>query len=183
VIRKDLARTAATLLVLAAGLLGCGRAPTPPAPDVVATYAGGQVTVDQVRRVVEGELRGLQVMAGNTLQPVKPGHLTPEVYRGLVQELVLDAMVRQLVKERQLDRKESIRHALKHGEEDVALDQLHGDLHAKQIQVPEQDVLRYYEANRAIGPSSATARSPRSGRKCGRGSRATARARTSRSTW
>jgi parvulin-like peptidyl-prolyl isomerase len=137
------------LLVLATGLLGCGRAPTPPAPDVVATYAGGQVTVDQVRRVVEGELRGLQVMAGNTLQPVKPGLLTPQIYRGLVQELVLDAMVRQLVKERQLDRKESIRHALKHGEEEVALDQLHGDLHAKQIQVPEQDVLRYYEANRA----------------------------------
>ncbi|MGH7359928.1 MAG: peptidyl-prolyl cis-trans isomerase, partial [Candidatus Rokuibacteriota bacterium] len=146
---RDLAQRVGMLLVLATGLLGCGRAPTPPAPDVVATYAGGQITVDQLRRLVQGELRGARVVVGDTLEPVKPEHLTPDIYRGLVRELVLDAMVRQLVKERQLDRKESIRHALKHGEEEVALGQLHGDLHAKQIQVPEQDVLRYYEANRA----------------------------------
>ncbi|MGH7359391.1 MAG: hypothetical protein ACREJR_11315, partial [Candidatus Rokuibacteriota bacterium] len=131
VVGRVLARTAGILVVLATGLLGCGRAPAPPAPDVVATYAGGQITVDQIRRLVEGETRGLRVVVGDTLQPVKPEHLTPEIYRGLVQELVLDAMVRELVKERQLDRKESIRHALKHGEEEVALGQLHGDLHAK----------------------------------------------------
>lgn len=136
------------LALLGSGLAGCGSEPAPPASDVVATYADGQVTVEQVRRFVQGELKGLRVLVGDKLEPAKPESLSIEVYRGVVRELVLDAMVRRLARERQLDRKETLRHALKHGEEDVALDQLHGNLHDKQIQVPEQDVLRYYEANR-----------------------------------
>ncbi|MFQ5830795.1 MAG: hypothetical protein ACE5JD_16810 [Candidatus Methylomirabilia bacterium] len=45
-------RTLAALVLVGAALTGCGRSPASPAPDVVATYTGGQVTVDQVRRLV-----------------------------------------------------------------------------------------------------------------------------------
>jgi len=63
----------ATLSVVALGALvfaACGRAPTPPSPDVVATYTGGQITVEQVRRLVQGELKGLRVLVGDKLEPV-----------------------------------------------------------------------------------------------------------------
>jgi hypothetical protein len=108
------------VFLVSVALAACGRGPDPPAPDVVATYTGGQVTLDQVRRLVDGDLKELRVVVGDKLEAVSPA--PGGVYRGLVQELV-DAMVRQSL-ESVSSTEGDPRHALKHGEEEVSLDRL-----------------------------------------------------------
>jgi len=112
---------------------------SPPAPNVVATYDGGQITVEDVRQhlallVPDEKFQGqLQNVAG---------------YQMLVEQMITDEVVRRWAAERKADRDEKFQHAMKHISENMNLDQVHTQMHEKQVGVTEADIQAYYNANR-----------------------------------
>ncbi|NIA31154.1 MAG: hypothetical protein GWP06_14745 [Actinobacteria bacterium] len=73
-----------------------------------------------------------------------------EIYIGLLREMVLDDMVKRKIKEKQLDNRGNIRHALKHLEDKLTLQQLHAEMHEKdRIPVGEVEIQQYYDENRS----------------------------------
>ncbi len=132
-------------------LFGCGgKKKTPPNPDTVATYDNGEITVNDLENYLEQRTEGLKVPAGDSLAALKDQlPKEKEVYRGLIRELVLDDMVKRKIKEKQLDNRGNIRHAFKHLEDQLTLQQLHTEMHEKdKIPVSETDIQKYYDENR-----------------------------------
>ena len=112
----------------------------PPAPNVVATFTGGQITVEDLQQHVallvpeeaaQAEFREL------------------EMYRMVVEEMITDELVRQWAAARKADSDENLQHVMKHLTEEINLDELHTQMHKDQMGVAEGDIQVYYEANRA----------------------------------
>lgn len=112
----------------------------PPAPNVVATFAGGQITVEDLQQhlallvpeeAAQAEFRDL------------------EMYRMVVQEMITDELVRQWAAARKADNDENLQHVMKHITEEINLDELHAQMHNGQMGVTEGDIQAYYEVNRA----------------------------------
>lgn len=116
-----------------------GREPRPPAPGVVATYDGGQITVEDVREhlaflVPDKEARGAV--------------RTAEDYRHLAYEMIGDELVKRWASKRGAEKETDYRHVMKHLTEEVDLDQAATKFHAGDMGVTEADLKAYYEANR-----------------------------------
>ena len=53
-------------------LAGCGgEKQTPPSPDIVATYANGEISVEELENYIERVTEGLEVMVGDSLVALK----------------------------------------------------------------------------------------------------------------
>jgi len=112
----------------------------PPAPNVVATFTGGQITVEDLQQhlallvpeeAAQAEFRDLAM------------------YRMVVEEMITDELVRQWAAARKADSDENLQHVMKHITEEINLDELHAQMHNGQMGVTEGDIQAYYEVNRA----------------------------------
>lgn len=125
--------------VQSSGLWARWTAPQAPAPDVVATFAGGQITLADVKA---------------HLQLLDPGHTgeteyAPEEVMAVVENLVTEEMVRRWAAQRQPESEEDFQHAMEHITEDLNLQSLETQLHTGKILVGESEIQRYYNTNRA----------------------------------
>lgn len=112
---------------------------TPPAPNIVATFDGGQITVEDVQQHL-AELVPDEAMQAQ-LQNLQG-------YRLIVEEMLTDELVRRWAAERQAGQDEDIQHVMEHITEEINLDELHTQLHEGQMGVTEGDIQAYYQANR-----------------------------------
>jgi parvulin-like peptidyl-prolyl isomerase len=132
-------------------LLGCSqKSKTPPSPGIVATYDSGEITVDSLENYAKQRAKDVAVLVGDSLVSLRNQIIyDKEIYRGLIREMVIDDLVKRKIKEKQLDNRSNIRHALQHIEEEVTLQQLHEEMHEKdKIPVSEIDIQKYYDENR-----------------------------------
>lgn len=111
----------------------------PPAPNVVATFAGGQITVEDVRQHLALLVPDERVQ--RQFQDVQD-------YRLVIQEMITDELVRQWAAERKADRDENFQHVMKHITENINLDELHAQMHQGQMGVTAGEIQAYYDANR-----------------------------------
>src|SRR5581483_10210416 len=148
--RKQLSMVANVLLIGAlviGGLWSAGgnrlwaqlTAPKPPAPDVVATYDGGQITVADL----EAHFKVL------TPEEYRTQLRTPENLRFVVREMVTDILVRAWASKRQPDKDQNFTHTMQHITESINLDSFNAQLHGGGISVSETEIQAYYEANKA----------------------------------
>jgi len=138
------AGVAATLLLaLGIGWYAYFGGPKPPAPDVVATFDGGQITIQQVRdyvaRLTPAPLAGLGAFQSY------------ETYRAVIGSMVLDELARRWAEKQQMDRETKLTDAMRHVSESVTLDEWIAELHTSEMMasVRESDIQAYYEANKA----------------------------------
>ncbi len=112
-------------------------APDPPAPDVVATFDGGRITLDDV----ESHL--------NLLVPSQLRDLTrsPEAMLSIIEDLISDQLVLRWAADRKPEGEEAFRHAVKHINEELSLDAFASQLHEDAVPVAESKMRNYYEAN------------------------------------
>jgi parvulin-like peptidyl-prolyl isomerase len=130
-------------LVLAVGgalyLWSREREPAPPSPEVVATYDGGQITVEDVRQ-------HLALLAPN--EASRHQAHTGEDYQHLIYEMIGDELVRRWATGRKPEGEEDFRHVMRHLNEKMDLSRLADRIHEGSMGVTEEDVGAYYEANR-----------------------------------
>ena len=114
-------------------------APWPPAPNVVASYDGGRITIEDVEKhltsLVEDEATQKQLKS-------------PEGYGLIVQEMITDEIVRRWQTNRKPDQDKEFSHVMKHITEEINLNELHAQMHKGQLGVTEGDIGAYYEANK-----------------------------------
>jgi len=111
----------------------------PPAPNVVATFRGGRITVEDVRRHLAELVPD---------QDTRRGFQGIEDYQGLVEEMIADELVRRWASGRNAERDKNFQHVMKHITEEINLDELHAQMHQGPMGVTEADVQAYYDANR-----------------------------------
>jgi parvulin-like peptidyl-prolyl isomerase len=114
-------------------------APWPPAPNVVASFDGGQITIKDVEKhlasLVEDEEAQKQLTS-------------PQGYSLIVQEMITDEIVRRWQQNRKPDQDQEFSHIMKHISEEINLNELHAQMHQGQLGVTEGDIQAYYEANK-----------------------------------
>ena len=139
---------AATLLVaIGFGWYVYFGGPRPPAPDVVATFDGGQITVEQLR----GHLARLTPLIHPAVDGSEPVSIQSyEGYRAVASHMVLNELVRRWAGEQQLDREAKFADAMRHVSESLTLDEWVAELHKSDMMgaVRENDIQAYYEANK-----------------------------------
>ena len=113
-------------------------APDPPAPDVVATFDGGRITLGDV----ESHL--------NLLVPTELRKLSrsPEAMLSIVEDLISDKLVLRWAAERKPEAEETFRHAVKHINEGLSLDAFASQLHDESLPVEESEIRNYYDINK-----------------------------------
>ena len=114
--------------------------PKPPAPDVVATFNGGQITIPQVQE-------HLALLAPEAETAFKPSY---ENYQALVQHMLLNELVRRWAAEQKVALNDQFKDAMRHISESVTLDDWIASLHQDEMlsSVSESDIQSYYENNR-----------------------------------
>lgn len=114
-------------------------APWPPAPNVVAAYDGGRITIEDVEKhlvsLVEDEEYRKQLKS-------------PQGYGLIVQEMITDEIVKRWQANRKPDQDKEFSHVMKHITEEINLDELHAQMHKGQLGVTEGDIGAYYDANK-----------------------------------
>ncbi|OGC68250.1 hypothetical protein A2364_03275 [candidate division WWE3 bacterium RIFOXYB1_FULL_43_12] len=114
-------------------------APWPPAPNVVAAYDGGRITIEDVEKhlasLVEDKATQMQLKS-------------PQGYALIVQEMITDEIVKRWQATRKPDQDKEFSHVMKHITEEINLDELHAQMHKGQLGVTEGDIGAYYDANR-----------------------------------
>jgi len=125
--------------------------PQPPAPDVVATFDGGQITIQQVRDHLALLGPPPVVHVGGEPMAEFSSALSFETYHVTVEHMILDEFTRRWAAQQQLDRDAKLSDAMRHVSESVTLDEWITALHAGEMTsaVRESDIQAYYEANRA----------------------------------
>jgi parvulin-like peptidyl-prolyl isomerase len=131
-------------------LIGCGTEGKKPSnPNIVATYVQGEITTESLENYLKQQTEGIKVQVGDSLVPVIDKiPRTVEIYSGIIREMVLNDMVKRKIKEKQLDNRNNIRHALTHAEDQVTLQELHSEIHERnKIPVSESEIQQYYDKN------------------------------------
>lgn len=115
--------------------------PKPPTPDVVATFDGGQITVQQVQE-------HLAVVAPEDDMFFEP---TFENYRLVVDHMLLNELVRRWSAEQRMDASARFKDAMRHISESVTLDEWVASLHQDEMlsSVSDSEIQAFYEANQA----------------------------------
>jgi parvulin-like peptidyl-prolyl isomerase len=113
--------------------------PKPPAPDVVATFDGGQITIEQVHE-------HLEILAPEHEMVFEP---TFENYRLVVDHMLLNELVRRWAAEQRMDASARFKDAMRHISESVALDEWVASLHQDEMlsSVSDSEIQAFYGAN------------------------------------
>ncbi|HLF28024.1 MAG TPA: peptidyl-prolyl cis-trans isomerase [Anaerolineae bacterium] len=123
--------------------------PQSPAPNVVVTFDGGQITVEQVHEHMTR--LGLDPLAHPTQegQEAAPA-LAYESYRITVEHMILDELVRRWAAGQQADRDTKFTDAMRHVSESVTLEEWIAEIHQDEMTaaVRESDIQAYYDTNR-----------------------------------
>jgi peptidyl-prolyl cis-trans isomerase D len=113
-------------------------APQPPAPDVIATFNGGQITIADLEQ-------HLELLVPDEFQEVMNSPHTLEL---VVQDMVTDELARQWAVERQPDTDETFAHTMEHITEEINLESFDSQLHEDTTIVSESEIQNYYYTNR-----------------------------------
>ncbi len=113
-------------------------APQPPAPDVIATFNGGQITIADLEE-------HLALLVPDEFQQVMNSPHTLEL---VVQDMVTDELARQWAAERQPDNDETFAHTMEHITEEINLESFDSQLHENSTIVSESEIQTYYYQNR-----------------------------------
>lgn len=113
-------------------------APQPPAPDVIATFNGGQITTADLEA-------HLTLLVPDEFQEVMNSPHTLEL---VVQDMVTDELARQWAVERQPDTDETFAHTMEHITEEINLESFDSQLHENAAIVSESEIQNYYYTNR-----------------------------------
>ncbi|MBI4321817.1 MAG: hypothetical protein HY675_25265 [Chloroflexi bacterium] len=114
--------------------LGTWLWPEPDDKNVVATYNDGTITKEELLATLDSlPERDRKALA------------SPDGLRHLVQDIAVHRVVERWAKERQLDEKNSVQHAMKHVAEEINLHDVGAQIHQSQIRVDEADIQKYYE--------------------------------------
>ncbi|MEA5038578.1 MAG: peptidyl-prolyl cis-trans isomerase [Clostridiaceae bacterium] len=154
------------LLVFAAGtfFLLKNREPTPPAPDVVATYNGKNITTAELKAFIEQE--GLKEMEHmicpahgydhSKCDPTEECESHPvdslEGYQQMTARLATEQMVMDWAEENGMLQREDVRHTMSDLLNDVTVSQYAEQLHNENVSVESVsswEVQQYYDDNRA----------------------------------
>ena len=117
--------------------LGSWLWPEPADKDVVATYTDGTVTKEELMATLDSHS-----------EPERKALATPDGLRHLIEDIAVHRVVERWAKERQLDEKNNVQHAMKHVAEEINLHDIGAQVHQSQIRVEEADIQKYYEENR-----------------------------------
>ncbi|MBZ0291519.1 MAG: peptidyl-prolyl cis-trans isomerase [Anaerolineae bacterium] len=112
--------------------------PQPPAPDVIATFNGGQITIADLEA-------HLALLAPDEIQE---GMSSPFILQLMVQHMVADELARQWADNRQPDNNEMFAHTMEHITEDINLTSFESQLHENAVMVAESEIQNYYYENR-----------------------------------
>ena len=129
------------IFILSMLIPGCGENGKPPAPGIVATFHGGQISGKDIKEHLNKLVQGADPEAVKQLR-------RKDVYKSIIRTLALDHMIQEKVKEKKLDKKENVKHVMKHISEEMNIEELHNRTHKGKIRVSETDIRRYYEENR-----------------------------------
>lgn len=113
--------------------------PWPPAPNVVAAYDGGRITIEDVEKHMASLVSDEEAQ-----KQLK----NPQGYALIVQEMITDEIVKRWQANRKPDQDKEFSHVMKHITEEINLDELHAQMHKGQLGVTEGDIGAYYEANK-----------------------------------
>lgn len=112
--------------------------PQPPAPDVIATFNGGQITIADLEE-------HLELLLPDEFQEVMNSPHTLEL---VVQDMVTDELARQWAVERQPDTDETFAHTMEHITEEINLESFDSQLHEDAAIVSQSEIQTYYYQNR-----------------------------------
>lgn len=112
-------------------------APEPADPEVVASYQGGVVSREQLRRRIE-----------SLPKPQQAAYRRVEGLRALGAEAVVHEVARRWAEEKQIDRKELFKDAMRHATEEVQIADVSEQLHEGRIEAGEAEIQAYYDRNR-----------------------------------
>lgn len=126
--------------VFSSGLWARWTAPKAPAPDVVASFDGGQITLADM----EAHLAQLE---GSEFG--EAGH-SPEEFLFVLEDMVMDELVARWAAGRNPESEETFSHTMQHINEELNLQSLEGQLHEGDIPVAESEIQAYYNENREL---------------------------------
>ncbi len=121
-------------------LLGRWFAPAPPAPDVIATFDGGQISTTDLEE-------HLKLLMPEEYQSIVQ---YPDLLIEVVNDLLMDELARRWAEQRQPDRDEEFSHTMQHISEGINLQSLDVQLHQSDIPVAESDIQNYYQKNKTL---------------------------------
>ncbi len=119
-------------------LLARWLAPAPPAPNVIATFNGGQITTTDIEE-------HLKLLVPEEYQAIVR---SPDLLIQVVDDLLMDELARRWAEQRQPDRDEEFSHTMQHISEGINLQSLDVQLHQSDIPVAESDIQNYYQLNK-----------------------------------
>lgn len=122
------------------GLLGWMLLPRPLAPDVIATFDGGQIAISDVEA-------HLSQLVGDELSEAMRSQQTILL---VIEDMVMDELVQRWAAERQPEDEESFSHAMQHVNEELSLNSVEAGLHEGDIPIAESEIQAYYNENRAL---------------------------------
>ena len=112
--------------------------PAPPAPNVIATFNGGQITITMLEE-------HLKLLVPEEYQAMIQ---SPELIIEVVNDILMDELARLWAEQRQPDRDEEFSHTMQHISEGINLESLDAQLHKSDIPVSESDIQNYYQKNK-----------------------------------
>ena len=127
-----------TLLFVSSDYFADITLPSPPAPNVVATFDGGQITLEDI----ESHLKVLLSSSGGQ------NPTSPEMLLETVEDLVSDQLILRWAANRKPEAEQSFQHAIKHINEELNLESFANQLHTERIAISESSIRGYYDKNK-----------------------------------
>ncbi len=125
--------------------------------DVVATFVGGEVTANELRRYINEathrqgkhavcEKHAYDHSKCSAEEDCETHPLdSVESYRTLLQQLVMEKMVDRWIRDKGMTSRKDVKHKLKHLVEEINLGALAGQMHADKLKPDKVEIRRYYQ--------------------------------------
>ncbi|MBP0440490.1 peptidyl-prolyl cis-trans isomerase [Tianweitania sediminis] len=112
--------------------------PSPPAPNVVATFEGGQITLEDIESHLD------VLLSSNASQ----GTMSQDMLLETVEDLVSDQLILRWAANRKPEAEESFQHAVRHINENLNLESFADQLHTESISISESSIREYFDKNK-----------------------------------